>query len=88
MELNREGVKIPQTKRAKAAKELKTPEDLLEALGENNMALATFEGFNPSHRNDYVEWITEAKREATRVQRIATAMECGWPRVSRETGSI
>ena len=29
----------------------------------------------PSHQRDYVEWITEAKREATRATRIRTSVE-------------
>ena len=31
-------------------------------------------GFPPSHRNEYVEWIEEAKTEPTREKRMATAM--------------
>jgi hypothetical protein len=41
----------------------------------NMTTLATFEGFSDSKRKDYVEWITEAKREATRDMRMVTAME-------------
>ena len=28
-----------------------------------------------SHKKEYVEWITEAKREETRLKRMATALE-------------
>jgi uncharacterized protein YdeI (YjbR/CyaY-like superfamily) len=35
----------------------------------------TFEGFPPGHRREYVEWITEAKTDATRQRRLATAVE-------------
>jgi uncharacterized protein YdeI (YjbR/CyaY-like superfamily) len=30
---------------------------------------------SPSQRRDYIEWIAEAKREATRERRIVTAVE-------------
>lgn len=51
------------------------PPAFAEALAENAGARATFEGFPPGARRDYVEWIAEAKREATRDRRIATAIE-------------
>jgi uncharacterized protein YdeI (YjbR/CyaY-like superfamily) len=35
----------------------------------------TFEGFAPSHRRDYLEWIVEAKQAATRAKRIEQAVE-------------
>ena len=41
----------------------------------NMTALATFGGFSDSKRGNYVEWIIEAKREATRDKRMVTAME-------------
>lgn len=36
---------------------------------------ATFERFAPSHRRDYLEWITDAKTAATREKRMAQAAE-------------
>ncbi|MBI5442956.1 MAG: YdeI/OmpD-associated family protein [Deltaproteobacteria bacterium] len=30
---------------------------------------------SPSHRKEYVEWITKAKRDETRRRRLATALE-------------
>ena len=38
-------------------------------------AKAALEGFSPSARRDYLEWIAEAKQDATRDKRIATAIE-------------
>ncbi|MEW5796699.1 MAG: YdeI/OmpD-associated family protein [Candidatus Zixiibacteriota bacterium] len=46
----------------------------MKALRSNPQALATFKGFSPSHKREYVEWITEAKREETRSRRIETAL--------------
>jgi hypothetical protein len=51
------------------------PDDLLAALGKKKRALATYEAFPPSKQRDYVEWVTEAKREETRARRIAQAVE-------------
>ena len=60
---------------AKGKPTVKVPPDLTRALRRNRKALATFERLSPSHRREYVEWITEAKQEATRERRIATALE-------------
>ena len=49
--------------------------DLTAALGTNQRAKATFEGFSPSNRREYVEWITEAKTAATRETRLKTAVQ-------------
>lgn len=51
------------------------PDYFADALDGNHAAKATFETLAPSHRREYLEWITEAKREDTRAKRIATALE-------------
>lgn len=51
------------------------PPDLKSALKKNAKAAAAFEAFSPSHRREYIEWITEAKREETRQKRVATTLE-------------
>jgi uncharacterized protein YdeI (YjbR/CyaY-like superfamily) len=51
------------------------PADFAKALKGNAAATATFKGLSPSHRREYVEWITEAKREETRRKRLATTLE-------------
>ena len=38
-------------------------------------AKATLDGFPPSAQRDYLEWISDAKQDATRQKRIATAIE-------------
>lgn len=55
--------------------ELETPPELKEALDANPAARATFDGFSPSARRDYVEWVSESKRPETRDKRIAQAVE-------------
>lgn len=45
------------------------------ALDKAPTARATLDGFPPSAQRDYFEWIGEAKQDATRQKRIATAIE-------------
>jgi uncharacterized protein YdeI (YjbR/CyaY-like superfamily) len=54
---------------------LKTPPEFTKALSKNKKASAAFAAFSPSCKREYVEWITGAKREETRDQRVATAIE-------------
>lgn len=65
----------PRPATNKAKKELAVPADLAAALKKNKQAATTFAGFSPSHRKEYIEWITEAKREETRQKRLATTLE-------------
>jgi uncharacterized protein YdeI (YjbR/CyaY-like superfamily) len=51
------------------------PQDLEAALRDNDVAKATFTGFSPSQRREYVDWITDAKQDATRTKRLATSIE-------------
>jgi len=55
--------------------DLETPRELDAAIDANPAARATFDGFSPSGRREYVEWIVEAKRPETRDKRIAQAVE-------------
>ena len=62
--------------RAKASPRpaLTTPADLQDALSGNPDAKATFDGFSPSARRDYIEWIIGAKRTDTRERRLTQAI--------------
>lgn len=73
VELKDTGIK-PERPKAKKPP-LVVPDYFLAALKKNKKALATFEGFPPSHKREYVQWILEAKREATRARRIQSALE-------------
>lgn len=68
------GLKAPRKKRTPKPP-VKVPEDLIKALDRNAKASAAFAAFSPSHRREYVEWITEAKRPETREKRLATTLE-------------
>ena len=45
------------------------------ALADSPAAKAALDSFPPSAQRDYFEWISEAKQDATRRKRIATAIE-------------
>jgi len=73
MELNDAGISVPR--KATPKKAPIAPSDLKAALAKNARARATYEVLSPSKRRDYIEWITEAKAEATRERRVATSIE-------------
>ncbi|GEO12241.1 YdeI/OmpD-associated family protein [Segetibacter aerophilus] len=74
MVLNEKGVKVKKEKSA-APKNVEAPSWFLDALQKSPTASVAFEKFSPSHRREYIEWVTEAKTEATRSKRLATAIE-------------
>lgn len=73
--LNDEGIKAAPPKKAAAKKEIEVPDYLIRALKKNKKAWTVFEAFAPSHRKEYVQWITEAKTPETRQKRMDTAIE-------------
>jgi hypothetical protein len=74
MKLNEQAVQPPRPLKH-PKKPLAAPAYFMAALRKNKKALATFEAFPPSHKRDYVEWVTTAKGEDTRARRLATAVE-------------
>jgi len=72
--LNDENVKVPKPK-PKPKPPIKVPPYFSAALKRNKKAAAAFEAFPPSHRREYLEWITEAKTQETRDRRMAQAIE-------------
>ena len=75
MKLNDDGIKVAKAPVSKEKKELVVPDILLEALARDETASTTFNNFPYSKKKDYVEWITEAKTDATREKRLATTIE-------------
>lgn len=73
MRLTEEGVKPARNKHPKAP--LIVPQDLRAAIDALPAAAATFDAFPPSCQREYVEWVTEAKRDETRVKRLAQTVE-------------
>lgn len=74
MELNESGVK-PDAPKPKPKVALATPPYFTAALKKNKKAMAHFEEFSESKKREYVEWLTEAKTEATRDKRMVQALE-------------
>ena len=73
--LNDDGVPSPTRSKPKIKKPLRAPAYFMAALKKNKKALETFKNFSYSHKKEYIEWITEAKTEETRLKRIKTAIE-------------
>jgi hypothetical protein len=51
------------------------PDDLAAALDAASGARAAFDGSSFSHRREWVEWVEEAKRPATRERRVRGVVE-------------
>jgi uncharacterized protein YdeI (YjbR/CyaY-like superfamily) len=64
------GIKPPARPKAKKKSPPKVPDYFKAALAKNAKARKTFENFSPSQQEEYVEWVTEAKRNETRQQRL------------------
>jgi uncharacterized protein YdeI (YjbR/CyaY-like superfamily) len=73
--LNASGAPARPRRSSGPAKDLPVPADLSAALKKNKTAAKAFSDFSPSHRKEYIEWITEAKRDETRQKRVATTLE-------------
>lgn len=51
------------------------PKEITDALRQNHDAEVQFDKMPPSHKKEYIEWIMEAKTEATRQKRIVQMLE-------------
>jgi len=51
------------------------PSELKRALAADKMARENFEKLAPSHKRQYIYWITEAKRDETRQRRIEKTVQ-------------
>jgi uncharacterized protein YdeI (YjbR/CyaY-like superfamily) len=75
MQLNDDGVQTPARAALKTPRPLTVPDYFLAALARNKPARASFEGGSTSFKREYVDWLEEAKTEATRLRRMAQAIE-------------
>jgi len=78
MKLNDAGIKLsskskPATKEQQAA--LKTPAYLAAELRKNKTAKEVFDSFSYSNKKEYIEWLEDAKTDATREKRLETTLE-------------
>ena len=68
--VNEAGLKVPRV--AKAPKPpARMPPDLKAALAKRPAAATAFTAMSPSHKREYIEWITDAKAAETRARRLA-----------------
>ena len=74
MSLIDNGVKITKDPAKKVVKELEVPDYILEAIDDNPGAQENFGGFSLSQKKEYIDWIVEAKSEATRIKRLEQAV--------------
>lgn len=74
MQLNLDGVKV-ERKKPETVKVVEVPEILKKALNKNKVAKMFFDEFSSSAKREYIEWITEAKTEATVQKRLTTSIE-------------
>ena len=68
MKLIDDGVKPARNKHEKPP--FTVPQDLQAAIDGAPAAKATWDAFPPSCQREYVEWVTEAKRDETRARRL------------------
>ena len=74
MKLTDEGARAP-AKLKVAVKSVVVPSALRAALVKSPKARAIFEGFPPSKRREYADWVAEAKTVETRAKRVATSIQ-------------
>jgi len=71
--INEAGTGKPRPAKKRAA--LRVPAYLKAALALNAKAAGHFEAFTPGKRREYIEWLMEAKTDATRTRRLAQAIK-------------
>jgi uncharacterized protein YdeI (YjbR/CyaY-like superfamily) len=76
MKLNELGIKVQKSKPTPSEKKsLETPDYFTKELKKNKVAKDVFEAFSYSNKKEYVEWLEDAKTDATRNKRMAQAIE-------------
>lgn len=73
--LNEADIKLPAKTKMTNTTPVQTPDYFISALKKNKTAFKNYEASSPSHKKEYVQWITDAKTEETRNKRIETAIE-------------
>src|ERR1044072_2999528 len=73
-ELNEKGV-TQKREASKPKKPIAVPAYFKKVLTKSKARKATFDAFSPSHKREYLEWITEAKSPETRDRRVSQAVE-------------
>ena len=58
-----------------APRTIEAPPDLKKALKQDKSAQATWDRYAYTHRKEFVQWITEAKKPETRLRRLEKTIE-------------
>lgn len=74
MQLKEAGEKM-KSGTQKIPRQLNIPDAMTHALNNHPVAKANFENFSQSNKNDYIEWISDAKTETTRQRRMTQMLE-------------
>lgn len=74
MALNEQGIKIPRGN-PDTPKVIEVPDYFAKALKANPTAQKIFDSKSPSFRKSYLVWITDAKTDTTRQNRITQSLE-------------
>lgn len=72
--LNEKKIKVPPRVRV-PAKPVTVPDYFMKALKKNKKALEAFAKFPPSHQREYIGYVTEAKKEETRMRRVEKSIQ-------------
>ncbi|HJU08788.1 MAG TPA: YdeI/OmpD-associated family protein [Rhodanobacteraceae bacterium] len=75
MTLNEAGVKVPRAKTPKPPPKMPAGLDVLLAQRKHAAARKVWQGFTDAMRREYVDWIVDAKTDATRQKRLTTTLE-------------
>lgn len=73
--INEKDIKPAEKKASKPKEAIEMPADFADLLAANPKAQAAYNNFSPSHKREYLEWIVDAKSDATRQKRLQTAIE-------------
>jgi uncharacterized protein YdeI (YjbR/CyaY-like superfamily) len=73
VDLNERGIAVPKEK-TKTVRTFEMPDMLKAALDNAPGASAYFCSMPPSHQNEYIQYIVEAKKEETRLKRLEKTM--------------
>jgi uncharacterized protein YdeI (YjbR/CyaY-like superfamily) len=74
LQIDQAGIKVVKVAAPPKAP-IEMPQEFGQALAENQTAKFHYDKFSHSQKREYLEWITEAKTEATKLSRLATAIE-------------
>lgn len=75
MDLNEKGIKLSKPVQKIPDSAIVIPDDFQRALNKNALAKKNFNAFSNSHKREYINYILEAKRDATRLARIQKSIE-------------